>query len=121
VLSARFSPDGQHIVTTSTDRTARVWQPEGGELIRILKSHEGDLSTAALSPDEERIAAVPPESDTAEIWDVKSGRVLAILRGHAAYVQSAEFSPDRQRVVTAAWDNTSRVWSADDGDVLAIL
>ncbi|WP_017306648.1 WD40 repeat domain-containing protein [Spirulina subsalsa] len=32
VRSAQFSPDGQRIVTTSEDQTARLWNHKGEEL-----------------------------------------------------------------------------------------
>ena len=50
--SAAFSPDGSRIVTTSEDKTARVWDAATGSEIAILRGHAGPVRSAAFSPDE---------------------------------------------------------------------
>jgi len=50
------------LLTVSYDKTARLWSPDDGHLIRVLRppigtGHEGHLEAGALSPDG-RIAAV---------------------------------------------------------------
>ena len=39
VSGAAFSPDGRHIVTSSRDGTARVWDSETGRELNVLKGH----------------------------------------------------------------------------------
>jgi WD40 repeat protein/serine/threonine protein kinase len=40
---------------------------------------------------------------------------LMAITGHAARVRSIQFSPDGTRLITAAFDNTARVWDAQTG------
>jgi WD40 repeat protein len=107
LLSASFSPDGQRIVTTSRDRTARIWDISG-KLLAELRGHEDWVLSASFSPDSQRIVTAS-EDDTARIWDI-SGKLLVELQGHRGDVRSASFSPDGRRIVTAADDGTARVW-----------
>lgn len=36
---AKFSPDGEHIVTASSDATAKLWDTATGKLIHTLSEH----------------------------------------------------------------------------------
>ena len=42
VLSVSFSPDGEHILTGSSDQTAKLWDLSGKE-IRTFSGHSGDV------------------------------------------------------------------------------
>jgi eukaryotic-like serine/threonine-protein kinase len=46
---------------------------------------------------------------------------LAVLSGHGGRVEYAAYSPDGTRIVTAATDNTARIWDARTGAQLAVL
>ena len=50
VTSAAFSPDGQQIVTSSVDGTARIWDVATGKELRKLVGHSAEVTFAAFSP-----------------------------------------------------------------------
>ena len=116
VYSAAFSPDGQRIVTASSDKTARVWDAASGKPIgEPLTGHEGMVRSAAFSPDGKRIVTASDDK-TARVWDAESLKPIGQpLKGHEYRVRSAAFSPDGKRIVTASWDKTARVWDAASG------
>ena len=120
LTSADFSPDGTRIVTTSNDKSARVWDATSGDALAILKGFWEKVGTAAFSPDGTRIVTASENGD-ARIWDATSGEVLAELEGHSGDVTDASFSPDGTRIVTASFDSTARVWDSSTGKVLATL
>jgi hypothetical protein len=99
VNSASFSPDGQHIVTASSDNTAKVWDLSG-KLLAELIGHQSSVISASFSPDGQRIVTASRDN-TAKVWDL-SGKLLAELIGHQGSVISASFSPDGQHIVTAS-------------------
>ncbi|MDF5729864.1 MAG: AAA-like domain-containing protein [Rhizonema sp. PD38] len=74
--SASFSPDGQHIVTTSFDKTARVWNMSGKQLA-VLKGHQDSVNNASFSLDGQQIVTASLDK-TARVWDMK-GSQLAVL------------------------------------------
>jgi WD40 repeat protein len=118
VRSARFSPDGNRIVTTSYDGTARVWDAEIGKAPLILTGHEGSVYSADFSPDGSRIVTAGRDG-TARVWDAETGKPLFNFTENEASVYSAGFSPDGSRIVTAGRDGTARVWDAETGEPLA--
>jgi WD40 repeat protein len=145
VNSARFSPDGQRVLTASQDNTARLWDAITGKPIGQPMTHEMDVVSAQFSPDGERVLTAS-EDGSARLWDAATGKpigepmkheaevvsaefspdgrwVLTASYGyatgeplrHEGTVYSAQFSPDGQRVLTASQDNTARLWDALTG------
>lgn len=110
----QFSPDGQRILTTSFDRSVRIWDLNGKELAVLPHNSR---SNPEFSSDGQRIVttSIFPEL-TAWIWD-SNGRKLASLQGHSIPPGAqnswfnARFSPNSQQILTAASDNTTRIWN----------
>ena len=94
----------------------------------VLSGHSMGLSSAAFSPDGEKIVT-GSEDRSALIWDIWTGRQLQRLihapgpRKEPEYgeLHSAIFSPDGKRVVTANDDHTARIWDVDTGFSLVVL
>lgn len=51
LIELAITPDGQRVVTTSRDRTLRVWCVDSCETLLTLEGDEGAFVTLALSPD----------------------------------------------------------------------
>ncbi|HAX85894.1 MAG TPA: hypothetical protein DCY91_06380 [Cyanobacteria bacterium UBA11370] len=79
VTSASFSPDGERIVTASSDNTARAWDLKGN-LVTELKGHQGWVYSASFSPDGERIVTASLDK-TARVWWVGKNLEQLLSRG----------------------------------------
>ncbi|CAK8724116.1 hypothetical protein GCAAIG_14100 [Candidatus Electronema halotolerans] len=88
--------------------------------LAVLRGHENSVSSAAFSPDGEKIVSVS-DDHTVRIWDAASGKQVALLTGHEYPVTSAAFSPDGKKIVSASEDNTVRIWDVDSSKELAVL
>jgi WD40 repeat protein len=49
-MSAVFSPDGQEVLTSSRDGTAKIWGAASGECLRTLEDQWMSVSSASFSP-----------------------------------------------------------------------
>jgi WD40 repeat protein len=117
VACAGFSPSGQRIVTTSADKTARLWDVRARQIV-ALRGHLLPIYCAAFSPDGRQVLTASADK-TARLWGA-NGQVLAILAGHGDAVVHAAFSPDGRQVLTASADKTARLWGAN-GQPAALL
>ena len=114
VYIASFSPDGQRVVTASTDHTARLWDAHTGAPLGQPMRHDGAVWHASFSSDGQRVVTASLDG-TARLWDVRTGAPLGQPMRHDGGVNHATFSPDGQRVVTASLDGTARLWDAQTG------
>jgi WD40 repeat protein len=114
ITSVAVSPDGQRIVTGSSDRTAKVWDAASGREVLTLKGHGDRVWSAAFSPDGQRIVTGSLDC-TARVWDAASGKELLTLKGDNGPVLSVTISPDGQRIVTGSDDHRAKVWDAASG------
>ncbi|KAF8800341.1 WD40 repeat-like protein [Phlegmacium glaucopus] len=109
-----------HIVSTSEDRTAWIWNAATGECKAKLKGHSKLVRSATFSPDGKHIVSASYDK-TARIWNTVTGECEAELKGHSSLVRSAVFSPDGMHVVSASDDYTARLWNATTGECEAVL
>ena len=112
VNSASFSPNGQNIVTSSIDNTAKLWSSSSGQLIATLQRHQGIVNSASFSPDGKRILTTSLD-ETARVWSL-SGRELAAWSN----VSKASFSPDGENILTTSFNNYAYIRSVKNLDQL---
>jgi len=121
VYGAAFSPDGRLVATTSSDCTARLWDPATGEHLRALTGHTGVVWGVAFSPDGRLLATAGGDDETARVWDPAAGKHLRTLTGHTGRVRRVAFSPDGRLLATASSDETARLWDPATGEHLRTL
>jgi WD40 repeat protein len=75
IWSASFSPDDKWVLTSSFDKTARIWVPRDRsvETIAVLRGHTHWVRTAAFSSDGRRVVTASSDR-TARVWPVFPNR-----------------------------------------------
>lgn len=77
VTSAVFAPGGQQLLTTSDDRTARLWRVDTGAIIATLAEHESEVSGAAFAEQGQRLATLTTRG-ALRIW-LRNGKDSTLL------------------------------------------
>jgi WD40 repeat protein/transcriptional regulator with XRE-family HTH domain len=124
VLSAAFSPDGNHLATIGDNGTTIIWDATTGkERLRLPGTTKpSDLVTEqriAYSPDGKQLAV--SDSNQGKIYDPDSGELIMALSGHEGDVVSITFSMDGKHIATGSTDTTVHIWDANSGDLIHVL
>jgi WD40 repeat protein len=112
LLHAEFSPDSTLVLTSSYDRTARVWDAQTGECLVSHVGHDGAVNVARFSS-RGFILATAGSDRTARVWmtgPVETPRLM--LAGHEAALRDVEFSPKpgSYLALTAGADGVACLW-----------
>jgi WD40 repeat protein len=129
VRGADFLPGEKMLISGSHDKELKLWNLEGYEEFRALKSqllagekgHKDALLSAAFSSDGKQIVTSSRDR-SAKVWNAADGKHLQTLsEGHEYLVNAVALFPDGQRFATAAMDNTTRIWDLNTGTELKQL
>jgi WD40 repeat protein len=114
-LHAKISSDGKYILTSSEDKTARLWTADGTQIMKYQHSHE--VSSAIFSPDGKTILTA--SSSGANLWDL-TGELLNEYQYDIEPINYADFSPDGKTILVSSSNKQLLLWNLD-GDLLNIL
>jgi WD40 repeat protein len=107
---ADFSPDGQRVAVSYTDRVG-VLDTETGEWIRPpVDSHEGPVASLAYAPDGEIVASGGSDGRVG-LWDGRTGALLGtVLPGQPNTPLTAEFLADGHTLQIASFNGAIYTW-----------
>ncbi|KAI5123810.1 hypothetical protein M0805_009105 [Coniferiporia weirii] len=119
IFCTAYSPDGKHIVSSSSSKDLRIWDVQNGNAVGDpLTGHLDDVWSVAYSPDGRYIVS-GSHDETLRIWDAQTGdAVRDPLTGHSNAVFSVAYSPDGRYIVSGSGDNTLRIWDSQTGNAV---
>ncbi|AIE75005.1 MULTISPECIES: WD40 repeat domain-containing protein [unclassified Synechocystis] len=96
------------LLTATNNGLAYLWSFHG-ELIAVLRGHQGAITAVDWSADGQYFATASVDR-TVKLWQ-RHGQEIATLQGHEDGVRSVHFSPHHQFLITGSRDNTVRLWN----------
>ncbi|HQP05294.1 MAG TPA: WD40 repeat domain-containing protein, partial [Bacteroidales bacterium] len=114
ITSAKFSPNGKFIVSSSIDNSAILWDSKLGKAIHRFDGHSNGIYTTNFSHDGSYVATASADS-TAKVWEVKSGSLYKTLYGHRGEVTCVVFSNDGKSIYTSSTDNNIHIYDLETG------
>ncbi|EIC22039.1 nSTAND1 domain-containing NTPase [Thiorhodovibrio frisius] len=128
LYSVAYSPDGERLLTSSLDKTARLWT-RTGQPLAVLNGHQDRVYHAAFSPNDGRWLLTAARDGSLRVWQAPSadrtlGEVQQLsdflpLQANSGGAAFAAFSPGGRYVAGAYWDNAAILWRLWREDTLA--
>jgi WD40 repeat protein len=109
VTWAELSPDGERLLTASTDGTARLWRLRDGAGLGVMR-HRDAVTCAAFSPDGSRVLTASRDG-TARLWDGRNAGPVGRVMQHGSPVVQAAWSPAGNRILTGSYREL-KLWDA---------
>lgn len=116
MFSAKFSSDGEHIVTSVMDNAYRIWDTRTGACIAINKKRES-TTYAAYNADGTRIVTATRVDNIIQIWDVYTEELLQTFEGHEGNIVYLAFIRNGN-VISASEDQTIKLWDTETGKLV---
>lgn len=107
----QFSPDGNKLLTATSDKLLRLWDIKGQLIGEPWQGHAAAVRRIAFSPDGKQVASAD-EQGYVRLWDVATGKPSGeAWQAHKDLINSLAFSPDGSKLLTGSGDKTLQLWN----------
>ena len=106
-----ISSDGAYALSSSWDKTLRLWELSSGQTTRRFVGHNNDVLSVSFSADNRQIVSGSRDR-TIKLWNTLGDCKYTITdKGHTEWVSCVRFSPNPQNpvIVSAGWDKFVKV------------
>ncbi len=119
VSDVRFHPNGKHLLSSSWDKTIRLWDIRSGKEIDNAWIGAYVMSTD-FHPSGEKIAC-GTANNRLILFGIEGTEFKEIWRRNAYdyegdTVECLAFSPDGEKIATGGFDRTAKIWEVQSGD-----
>ena len=106
-----ISSDGAYALSSSWDKSLRLWELASGNTTRTFVGHDNDVLSVSFSADNRQIVSASRDR-TIKLWNTLGDCKFSITdKGHTDWVSCVRFSPNPQNpvIVSAGWDKLVKV------------
>lgn len=106
-----ISSDGAYALSSSWDKSLRLWELSSGATTRTFVGHTNDVLSVSFSADNRQIVSGSRDR-TIKLWNTLGDCKYSITdKGHTEWVSCVRFSPNPQNpvIVSSGWDKLVKV------------
>ncbi|CCG83766.1 protein of unknown function [Taphrina deformans PYCC 5710] len=120
VYGITFSPDNRYVLSSSEDKSARLWSVDTQTALVAYKGHNAPVWDVAFGPFGHYFATASHDM-TARLWSCDHIYPLRIFAGHLSDVDVVTFHPNSTLVLTGSSDRTLRLWDVSRGHSVRVF
>jgi len=109
VRCVAFSPDSTSLLSSSDDKTIKMWSISGHKFKQTLSGHSNWVRAARFNPTGDVVVS-GGDDKTVRIWDVGQRQCVHTFHDHTGPVNDVTFHPDGLCVAACSSDNTIKIW-----------
>ncbi|CCW62229.1 unnamed protein product [Phytomonas sp. EM1] len=117
ISSLSLAHTSQFAVTSSWDRSLRLWNLRTGQCEHKFLKHTKDVLAVAFSPDDRQIVS-GGRDNVIRVWNVMGECMHELTNdGHEDWVSSLCFIPNQDEpvLISGGWDHKVKVWELTKG------
>jgi guanine nucleotide-binding protein subunit beta-2-like 1 protein len=111
VSDVTISRDASFAISSSWDKTLRLWDLKTGKTTRSLVGHTNDVLSVSLSPDNRQIVSASRDK-TIKLWNLHAECKFNISENnHTEWISCVRYSPNPESalIVSGGWDRLVKV------------
>lgn len=116
VSNAIFIDETEELVTSSYDKTIKIWDTSSGNCLRTLQGHKDKITCMQIVNNQ---IFTGSNDKTIKIWDKNTGECVKTLNGHNLFISC--LAVDSRRIFSASGDNTIKIWNISSGKIINTL
>ncbi|KAJ3213399.1 hypothetical protein HDU67_002931 [Dinochytrium kinnereticum] len=109
ITDARFAKEDTIIISSSFDRTVKIWNAQSSSCERTLVGHTDSVTSCDITPDGRYLASGSTDN-TIRLWDFNTGECLFVIKRHTRWVKRVRFSHDGRYLISAGLDCKMYTW-----------
>ncbi len=117
-----LSPDGKILAAAcgAPGRLgeARLFNPDNGELLKVLGTTSDVVLDVAFNPAGDRLAVAAADG-MLKVFEVATGKLQLTITSHSDWVTAVAWNADGTKLASASRDKTAKVLDATTGELLA--
>jgi WD40 repeat protein len=106
--------DRHHILSASSDHTARLWDGAKGECLRSFEGHDDEVTGVAFVPGG-KLAVSGSRDGTLCLWDLETGETVRVFYDEGGQITSLAVTPDGKSAVSGSEAGYLRLWDLESG------
>lgn len=115
VYGLSFSPDNSYLLSSSCDKTVRLWSTDTYKTEVSYKGHTGSVWDVSFCPFGQYFATASHDQ-TARLWSCDHVNPLRIFAGHLNDLNTVTFHPNSTFVATGSSDKSCKLWDINSGN-----
>jgi WD40 repeat protein len=120
VTGLALSPAGDRVAAISASGEGGLWDRESSRRLVSLGGFVLGMTSAAFSPNGNRLAIGSSGNEAVKLWDAEGGHELLTLPGAGSLFVSVAFSPDGNTLAAANAAGVLHVWDPPSAAEIAV-